>query len=117
MKNGGCHNVKKQREINNGDQYLSLDISLECGNLYKIKITSSQPKDYLGISGKRLITSIALKTIRRSKKIKKAMFAVTEVSFKDISNIIKEFNYLSYEVYARKRSKKMPTGSYFYLSR
>ena len=46
MKNCGCHNVRKDREIKNGEQYVVLDISLKFGNLDKIKITGSEPKDY-----------------------------------------------------------------------
>ena len=40
-----------------------------------------------------MITSLGIKTIRRSKKIKKAKFSITGVGLKDISKIIKEFEY------------------------
>ena len=63
MKNCSCRNVSKHREINNGEQYIALDIYLKFRNLEKMKITSSEPKDYLGKSGKGLITSMGLKTI------------------------------------------------------
>ena len=36
---------------------------------------------------------------------------------KDITNIIKEFEKLCYEGYFHKRSKYVPTDSYFYLER
>ena len=71
MKKCGCHNVRKHREIKNGEQYNYLDISLMFGNMDKMKISSSEPKYYLGGSGKGLITSLGLNTIIRSKKIKK----------------------------------------------
>ena len=71
IKNCGHLNVRKHRDINNGDQRITLDISLKFGNLDKMKITSSEPKYYLVISGKGLITSLGIKTIRRSKNLKR----------------------------------------------
>ena len=68
MKNCGCHNVRKHREINNVDKYTTLEILFDFGSLDKMKITSSEPKDHLGISGKRLITSLGTKTNLRPKK-------------------------------------------------
>ena len=37
-------NVRKNRVIDNNEQYVVLDISLEFGNMEKMKITSSKPK-------------------------------------------------------------------------
>ena len=45
------------------------------------------------------------------------MYAITNVSKKDISNIIKEFEILPYKGYVQKRLKHEPTNSYYYLSR
>ena len=90
-------------------------IYLNSGSLDKIKITSLEPKDYLGISGKGLITYQGLKTMRRSKKIEKAGYAISNVSLKDLSKIIKIFQYLPHEGYVRKRYKHVTTYSYFYL--
>ena len=83
----------------------------------KMKITSSDPKYYFGIPGKGLITSLSLKDIRRSKNVKKEKLAITEFSIRDISKIIEEFRNVTYEGYARKRSKYMPNDSYLYLTR
>ena len=116
MTNGGRHNVRKHRETKNGEKYIILDISLDFGSLDKMKTKILEPKDYLGRSGKGLITSLGLKTTRRSKKIEKARFAITNVSLKGIYNIIKEFEDLPYEDYARNRFKHMPTDSYLYLA-
>ena len=69
----------------------------------------------MGISGKGLINSLGLKTIIRSKNIKRARFYISEVILKDISKIIKEFKDVPYEGYVSKWSKHMPTDSYFYL--
>ena len=62
-----------------------------------------------------MITSLGLKAIRRSKNVKNEKFAITEVSLKDIYRTIKEFKDMPYKGYVRKRSKHMPTDSYFYL--
>ena len=42
-------------------------------------------------SGKGLVTALALNTKARSKIYKKARYAIVNVSMKDISNKIKEF--------------------------
>ena len=91
MQNCGHQNVRKHREINIGKQYIASFIYLKFGNMDSMKITSSEPKYYLVRSGKGLITSLGLNIIRMSNKIKKSRLAVTEVSLKDISMIIKEF--------------------------
>ena len=97
-------------------KYNTLGISLNFSIMEKMKIASSEPKDYQERSGKGIITSLGLKTIIRSKK-KKARYAINNVSITDISNIIKEFGYLFKEGYVRRRSKHVPTDSYFYLAR
>ena len=45
------------------------------------------------------------------------MFAIINVSIKNISKIINEFEKLPYKGYVRKRTKHEPTESYFYLAR
>ena len=45
-------------------------------------------------SGKGLVTAVALKTKARSTKYKKARYAIENVSMKDLSNKIKEFEKL-----------------------
>ena len=68
---------------------------LKFGSLDKIRITYSDPKYYLGRSGKVLITSLGLKTNVRSDKHKKSKYDIANVIIKHLSNIIKEFeNYL-----------------------
>ena len=52
MKNCGCLNVRKHREIKVSDKYFTLKISLKFGSLYKTRITYSKPKDNLGRSVK-----------------------------------------------------------------
>ena len=117
MKNGGQQNVKKHIEIKNGEKYTTLDILLKFGRLEKIKITSSDPKYYLGRPGKGLINSLGFKTIVRSNKDKKARYAITNASIKDILNMIKDFERLPYKGYESNRPKHELTNSYFYLVR
>ena len=52
MKNHGRNNVRKHKEINNGWNYITLDILFKFVSLDKMKIISSETKDYLGRSGK-----------------------------------------------------------------
>ena len=54
IQNCGRHNVRKNREIKGSDNYVTLDISLKFDNLNKMKITSSESKGKLEISGKGL---------------------------------------------------------------
>ena len=91
LKNCGCRNVRKHREIKNSDKYTTLEISLKFGSLDKMGITSSEPKDNLGISGKGLITSLGLKAKSRPKKYKKSRYAIRNISMRELSNIIREF--------------------------
>ena len=71
MKSCSRCNIRKQREIKNGEEYITLDIPLKFVSLDKMKIPSSGPKYYLKTSTKGLIASSGLKTILGSKKNKK----------------------------------------------
>ena len=88
IKNCARRNVSKHREIKDGEKYITLDISLKFGSMDKIKIISSEPKYYLGRSGKGLIASMGINTIGTSNKNKKASYSITNVSLKEISKII-----------------------------
>ena len=85
---------------------------MKFGSPDKIIIKSSEPKDYFDRSDKGLITSLGL-NINVSSKVKKARYAITNVSMKDLSMIIKEFEKLPYKGYVWKRPKHEPTDSYF----
>ena len=61
-------------------------------------ITSSDPKDNLGRSGKRLITSMGIKAKASPKRYKKARYSIINVSMKDLSKIIREFEKMHYKV-------------------
>ena len=57
--------------------------------------TSSESKLELERSGKGLVTTLDLKTKARSKKYKKARYAIGNVIMKDLSNKTKEFEKIS----------------------
>ena len=76
MKICGRCNVRKHIDIKISDKYVILDISLKLDNLYKMKITSSESKGKLEISGKGLITSLGFKSKVRPQKYKKAGYAI-----------------------------------------
>ena len=87
----GRRNVSKHKDIKDSDKYVTLDISLKSDKLDNMKIKSSESKGKLQISGKGLITSLGFKAKVRPQKHKKARYAIGNVSKKDLSNIIREF--------------------------
>ena len=56
-----------------------------------METTSSESKVKMEESGKWLVTALALNTKARSKKYKEARYAIGNVSMKDLSKKIKEF--------------------------
>ena len=99
MKSFGRCNVSKHREVKGSDNYVTLIISLNFYSLENMIITSSESKVKLVISGKRLIASLCLKAKTRPNRYKKARCAIGNVSKKDLSKIIREFEKLPYESY------------------
>ena len=45
MKNCGCRNVKKHRDIKGSEKYVTLDISLKFDSLEKMRIISLESKE------------------------------------------------------------------------
>ena len=80
-----------------------------------METTSSESKRKLGRSGKGLVTTLALKTKAGSKKYKKARYAIRNVSMKDLSNKIKEFEKIVKVPYAKRIPNHETTSSYYYL--
>ena len=76
-----------------------------------MKITSSESKGKLERSGKGLITYLGFNTKARLKKYKNARYAIVNVSKKDLSKIIKEFEKIEKLPYEKKRPKYEPTKS------
>ena len=77
MKNCGQRNVRKHKEIKGSDKcvtlniYENLNISEKFDDMNKMETTSSESKVKLEVSGKGLVTALALKTKARSKNIKR----------------------------------------------
>ena len=116
IKNCGHQNVRKHREIKGSDKYITLDILLKYDSIDNMRITSSESKDNVGISGKGFSTSLGLKAKVRPKRYKKARYNIGNVSKEDLSKIIREFDKLNYKSFERWRHKNEPTESYFYLA-
>ena len=115
MKNCGCCKVRKHKEIKVSDKNVTLDISSKFDSLNKMKTTSLESKGKLERSGKGLVIALDFKTKVRSQKYKKARYAIRNVSKKNLSNIIKEFEKIGKLPYEKKRPKHEPTHSYFRL--
>ena len=62
-----------------------------------------------------MVTALVIKTKARSKKYKKARYAIRNVSTKDLSNKIKEFAKFVKVPHLKKTLKHEPTLSYFHL--
>ena len=121
MKNCGCHKVRKKKEIKGSDKcvtlniYGILNISEKFDDLNNMESSSSESKVELERSGKGLVTALALKIKARSKKHKKARYAIENVSMKDLSNKIKEFEKIVKVTYVKRIPKHEPNSSYFHL--
>ena len=92
-----------------------LEYLREFYSLNKMETTSSESKLELGRSGKDLVTALALKTKARPKKYKKARYAIRNVSMKDLSKKIKEFEKIVKVPYVKNMPKHEPTSSYYHL--
>ena len=117
MKTFGHRNVRRHKQIKGSDKYFALDLSSKFYSLDKIKITSSESKGKLERLGKGLINSLGFNTKARSKKYKKARYAIGNVSKKNLSKIIKDFEKIEKLPYEKKRPKHEPTDSSFHLAR
>ena len=91
MKDCGCRNIRKHKWIKNSDKYITLDISLKFDILDKMKITSSESKIRLEISGEGLITSLGFKVKVMPQIYKKGRCAIGNVSQKDLSDVMLQY--------------------------
>ena len=78
-----------------------------------MKIASSELKGRLERSGKGLIASPGFKTKVRPHKYKKTRYGIRNVSKKEGSKIIKEFEKIEKLPYEKNRPKHEPTDSTF----
>ena len=96
------NNVRKHRETKNGDHYITSDISLKLKCLEKRKVTSSQPMDYMGITGKGMTKYLTLSTKSINKK-QKEMDYITTITNQDLRKLLKKFKNLPYMGYKKKQ--------------
>ena len=115
MKNCGRCKVRKHKEIKDSAKIVTLDISAKFDSLNNMETTSSESKGKLKRSGKGLVTALDFKTKVRSRKYKKARYAIGNVSEKELLKIIKEFEKIGKIPYEKKRPKHEPNPSYFHL--
>ena len=94
MKNCGSRKVRKHKEIKGSDKSVTLDILSKFDSMNKIKTSSLESKGKLERSEKGLVTALDFKTKVRWQNYKKARYAIGNVSEKDLSNIIEEFEKL-----------------------
>ena len=77
MRNCGQRNVRKHKEIKDSDERVTLNIyeilkiSEKFDDMEKMETTSSESKVKMEVSGKWLVTALALKTKARSKNTKR----------------------------------------------
>ena len=64
-----------------------------------------------------MINYLGFKTKARSQKYKKSRYAIGNISKKDFSKIIKEFDKFDKLTYEKKSHKHEPTDSYFHIAR
>ena len=92
MKDYGRRNVRKHKEIKGSYKYVTLYTSSKFDSLDKMKIKSLESKVKLERSGKGLVTSLGFKANVSPQKQKKARYAIGNVSEKELSKIIREFD-------------------------
>ena len=64
-----------------------------------------------------MVTALAFKIKVRSPKFKKARYAIGNVSKKELSKIIKEFEEIGKLPYEKRIPKNEPTSKYFHIVR
>ena len=64
-----------------------------------------------------MVTTLAFNTKLRSQKYKKAKYSIGNVSKKELSNIIKDFENIVNVPYVKSIHKHEPTSSYYHLVR
>ena len=115
MTSCGRHNVSKHREIENGDQYIILDISSKIYCIDKREFISSESSDSIGRPGKGLTTYQDLSTKRPNKK-QKVRFAITKITHQDINKLLKKFNISPYLGYKKEQAHNEPTEAYLFIT-
>ena len=116
MKSFGRHNVRKYRDIKNGEKYIILEIFSNIDCLDNREATSSESKDYMGIPGKGMTTYISLRTKSTNKK-QKARFDITDITNQYFRKLLKKFKNSPDLGYKSKQVQNEPTEDYFFLTK
>ena len=82
-----------------------------------MKTTYSESKEKFGKIRKEVDYLSRYQGQSKATQIKKARYAIRNISKKDLLKIIKEFDKLPHQSYEKKRPKYEPTGRYFYPAR
>ena len=118
MRNCGQHNVRKHRKFKDSGERVTFNMNeiLKISEEFdKMETTSSESKVKMEGSGKWLVTALALKKKARLTKYKKVRYAIVNVSMKDLSNKIKQFETFVKVPHLKNTTKHEPTLSYFHL--
>ena len=109
MKNCGRHNVRKHNVIKGSDKYVTLDISSKYESMDKIKITSSESNGKFGKISKGVDYLYGFQDEIKVAIIKKARYAIRNVSKKYLSKIIKDVEKMKKLPFEKKNPKQEPT--------
>ena len=90
MKNCERFNVRKHREINNGEKYIILYIYYKLGCMDKREVTYSESRDCMGRPGKGIPTSLTLRNKTPNKK-QKVGTTITAINNQDNRKLLKGF--------------------------
>ena len=101
------HNVRKHRDIKNGEQCIIFDISSKLDCLDKREVTHTESKYYMGRPGKGLNTSMDLMKKNPNKK-QKARFSITEITNQDFRKLLNKFKNSPFLGYKFKNVQKEP---------
>ena len=95
VKNCGRHNYKKHSEIKNGEQNIALGFSLVFYCMFNREVKYLESRDYIGMSGKGLSTSLILRT-KSLNNNHKARTSITDINHQYFSKLINTFDNLPY---------------------
>ena len=104
-------NVRKHREINNGEQYISLGISYKLECLNKREFTSPQSRYYMVRPCKGMTASLSFST----KSQKNSKFVIADITNQYLMYFQKKFKNSSYLCYKQKQVDIEPTEAYSFL--
>ena len=89
VKNCGRHNYKKHSEIKNGEQNIALGFSLVFYCMFNREVKYLESRDYIGISGKGLSTSLTLRT-KSLNNNHKARTSITDINNQYFRGFLKD---------------------------